>query len=767
MASDDGFTRKVRLNVHALLDEGIVGKFLICIAEDAMIEDLMSKVQAGLSRSNIVGSIVRVTNESHSNLPPDERVGDILRDSESVFVILSRTPPDPNVRAIMGRETANMNIMPSGGGGGDGAFYAVEPSDDEDEGDGRRPDMPPPGPSKAGATSNSLAFAGNSVPGPQECMEADIQPLRQKNVNEGLALKSCESDWLVENLTPKLREYISARFKEAHMSSNNASFISILMKPQGRLGSASAGLPIHYSIARVDVIEFERLCHRNLLRTREQMTYLRKSHLALTTLLKKGLTDSQYAQNMLPYKYKVTQEFEELLEETDQPTFGMAEGFRPMILIDTSGAVGRSLVYVKAALQRMIYSFLASKSKFNLVKFTPQGIAVTWASEMVPPTAQVLREAEEWLDNLKPLRGAPNFMDGLRLALAPSEVDTVFVVAAGLPKRSDVGYILKGIHTLNIRDVPIHVIGVDCEPDSELALRRLAEDNHGSFRMKRFDGSQASAVSSSATSWRSGMGKFEGAGDGDNRMTIGGQLSIIEVMIEEQKAQEFDWLEEQKCANRLLLTTATQQPVPDPASQRDLQRRVALSGVAKLGGGYLYNEDAQDSQLQDLFGAQPLPPWEASDQPMGMNHGHQPPSTGVVRQSTPSRQRQWNTKCGVGSQDGMGGANVVQTQRPAMGSTGSSGVASVRRPSLGNPSGRQPGSAIKVSQLAGRGGAPTGAAANRPLSRGPVARNHGPARAKTPPPGGRPRTPRVGGRQAPTMSGTAPPNFRRERRWSF
>merc|ERR1719388_52364 len=92
-------------------------------------------------------------------------------------------------------------------------------------------------------------------------------------------------------------------------------------------------------------------------------------------------------------------------------------------------------------------------------------------------------------------------------------------------------------------------------------------------------------------------------------MTIGGQLSIIEVMIEEQKAQEFDWLEEQKCANRLLLTTATQQPVPDPDAQRDIQRRVALSGVAKLGGGYLYRDDAQDSQLQDLFGAQPRPPW--------------------------------------------------------------------------------------------------------------------------------------------------------------
>merc|ERR1719161_1209028 len=410
-----------------------------------------------------------------------------------------------------------MNVLPSGDVGG--PFYAVEPSDDEGEGDVG--DRPPRGPSAAGATSKSLAFAGTSVPGPQECMEADIQPLKHKNVGQSLTMKTCETDWLVENLTPKFREYVSSRFKEAHMTSNNNAFISVLMKPQSRLGSASSGLPIHYSIARVDVIEFERLCHRNLLRTREQMAYLRKSHIALNSLLKKGLSESQYAQNMLPYKYQVTQEFEELLQETDMPTFGQCEGFRPMILIDTSGAVGHSLVYVKAALKRMIYSFLAAKSKFNFVKFTPQGIAVTWASEMVPPTSQVLREAEEWLDSLKPLRGAPNFMDGLRLALAPSEVDMVFVVASGLPKRSDVGYILKGIHTLNIRDVPIHVIGVDCEPESELALRRLAEDNHGSFKQKRFDGSQASAVASSATSWRSGMGAVNS--DNDSRMTIGGQ----------------------------------------------------------------------------------------------------------------------------------------------------------------------------------------------------------------------------------------------------
>jgi len=45
-------------------------------------------------------------------------------------------------------------------------------------------------------------------------------------------------------------------------------------------------------------------------------------------------------------------------------------------------------------------------------------------------------------------------------------------------------------------------------------------------------------------------------------MTIGGQVDILDIMAHESEGQLGSWLEEQKCAHRLLLLTATQQPVP-------------------------------------------------------------------------------------------------------------------------------------------------------------------------------------------------------------
>merc|ERR1719480_11587 len=72
-----------------------------------------------------------------------------------------------------------------------------------------------------------------------------------------------------------------------------------------------------------------------------------------------------------------------------------------------------------------------------------------------------------------------------------------------------------------------------------------------------------------------------GSDDGE-RMTIGGQLSILEVMLQEQERQEADWLDEQQCAHRLLLTTSTQQPVPDPELARAARNRAILRDGARV-----------------------------------------------------------------------------------------------------------------------------------------------------------------------------------------
>merc|ERR1711963_155465 len=217
---------------------------------------------------------------------------------------------------------------------------------------------------------------------------------------------------------------------------------------------------------------------------------------------------------MLPYRYRADDELGSLMSEAGSPAFGMVEGFRPIVLIDSSAAVGESLVYIRAALKRILYSFMVAKSKFNFVKFTAQGRPVMWESSMVAPTAHKLREAEEWLDAVKPLCSSPDILQGLLMALTPLEVDAVYVLSAGFPRRADVEYILGTVRSKNIRDVPVHVIGIECEPGAELDLHRLAEENRGSFRHKRFDGLAAVAGQ------RQVLGQSIGASH-DARLTIG------------------------------------------------------------------------------------------------------------------------------------------------------------------------------------------------------------------------------------------------------
>jgi len=279
---------------------------------------------------------------------------------------------------------------------------------------------------------------------------------------------------------------------------------------------------------------------------------------------------------MLPYKFRTDGEYGSLLSEADGAGFGQIEGFRPVVVIDSSSAVGESLPYIRAALKRMLYSFIVAKSKFNLVKFSSHGRAVAWERDMVQPTTQHLRDAEEFLDGLKPVRSGVDFLGGMHMALSAPDVDAVYLLSPGLPKRGDLAYILSNIISSNLRRVPIHVIGIDCDVHGELGLRQLAEENNGCFRQKRFDGGFMMGPETT-------LRPVDAAGSDpadDARLTIGGQVDILQVMIKEQEVQETDWLEEQKCANRLLLTSATQQPVPEPEQKQEAYARLALHRLA-------------------------------------------------------------------------------------------------------------------------------------------------------------------------------------------
>jgi hypothetical protein len=382
-------------------------------------------------------------------------------------------------------------------------------------------------------------------------------------------------------------------------------------------------------------------------------------------MLDQGASDSQYAPNLLPYRYRDGEEFSDLLSETDLPTFGQVEGFRPTILIDNSGMVGENLVFLKTAMKRILYSFLVAKSKFNLLKFSPQGNPVAWANGMVPPTAQVLREAEEFLDSLQPVR--PNhsskLLEGVQMALAHPEADVVYVLTSGLPRRCSLDIAVRTLRSMNIKDLPLHIVGIQCDPKAELELRRLAEDNQGSFRHKRFDRSSSSVAGVDSAALATLCNDSD-----DTHLTISGQLSILEIMLDEEERHTVDWLEEQKCANRLLLTTMSQTAVPTADQAHATYQRHAIQEVRKQMGN-------SQSRLQELVEAH-----VANASTHYSTHASLLPLPGSERSRVAARAERRSASLPRG-----GGAAAAEA---------------IRRPSVVNPWDR-PGAVIKTSQMAG------------------------------------------------------------------
>lgn len=701
------FGQKLRLNVVALISEVTVGKMLVCVDEDIYVEDLSSKIRGVLVKSQIEGRLLRLLNAHGANLPGDEKVGDVLRDAEEVVAVLVHEPADAaNRRQLNAGAAQVMNFSRQDAGGPvehivEAAPMATVGVDMNRDGHAdvlvtgvdRNRDGIPDALQKVPASDDmkmvlrAPAQAPSKLPGPSEAFEEDLLEKPASKGGTPTMWDPSNTDWNVEGLSPKLREYICTRFKEAHLSvaDNGKSFISVSMRPRARAGASVHGQPIHYSIARIDVIEFERLCAEKVQETRSCIDHFHRCREALIGLLNKGAAEHEYAPNMLPYRYRRGEEFSELLSEIELPTFAQVEGHRPTILIDNSGGVGESLVFVREAMKRMLYSFIVAKSKFNLLSFSDKGEAFAWANGMVPPTAQVLREAEEWLSGLRSVRPSrpANFLEGVHLALGHPEADVVYILTSGLPRRCGLDYALRTLRSVNVREVPIHIIGVDCDSKAQLDLRRLAEDNHGCFRHKRFDRAHAGRPSPLST-MPVEITATLGAGDNDDaRLTIGGQLSILDVMIEEQESHKVDWLEEQKCANRLLLTTATQCPVPTADQALELHKRAAVRE----------RELSQSFRLQELLEASP-----AAKLQQGRG--------GLAPLASSLPERRAGSALRASSQPRAGAADAL------------------RRPSTVNPWDR-PGSAVRPSMNVSKPGVgklPRPGSAHRGSSRGPSGR---------------------------------------------
>jgi len=537
--------------------------------------------------------------------------------------------------------------------------------------------------------SVTAATYADGIPGPVEIFEDDVQgppmafdhDFQAKKEQGAMARMFPKSDWEVEQLTPKLREYIVARFREMHdaPADPGRAYLTVSMRPRERPGAIVSPLPVHYSVARVDLIEFERLSGRKVQETRTRHDYFRRCYEALNSLLDRGASREDYVDNMLPYRYREGEDVSGVLEEVDEGTFGQVEGFRPIIVIDTSGALGENLAYVKAALKRLLYSFMVTKSRFNVLAFHPQGRAMAWEDHLVPPVAQKLREVEHFIDSLQPAKNGTDILEAMRWALQPSDADSVYLVTAGFPKRADVAYCLADIRSRNLRQLPIHVIGVESEARNELDLRRLAEENRGSFKKKRFHAKAESVSHQVSNLMASGRSAASGSMD-KQRLSIGGQSDILEVMITEQEIQTTTWLEEQKCANRILLSSATQQPVPDEEQARYAAGKSVVNQLCRGVG--------PPPPLRDMIQGTPVMSTRNERPP---SSGRAPPRRGAVQPA----QRKRSTS--AGRRNGGGGSG-----------------GEMRRPSVANPWDR-PSGVVRVSQMAST-------APGRPSSKTPGAR---------------------------------------------
>ncbi|CAL1155475.1 unnamed protein product [Cladocopium goreaui] len=569
--------QKVRLNVVALVGEGIIGKFLVSIDGDALVEDLASQIRSALARAKVEGRLLRLTNTKQAQLPSEERVGDALRDSEEVLAVLVNEPEDEALRQLAPELGDALSFTRT-----TAPFPHLSPAEAPTQ---RAVD-------RLEALKNTRSVAPMSIlssmdnckdkpPGPQEIFQEDLQPPANSAPGPDCkepCFRSIRCDWEVEQLTPKLREYIAARFSEMHEmpADPGHAYIIVSMRPRERPGSVVSPLPIHYSVARVDIIEFERLCGRRVQEIRARLDFFQRCLEALRSLLERGADREDYAPNMLPYSYKPGKEFGTLLQEVDEKSFGQVEGFRPLLVIDMAGAVGKYSVFIKAAVKRLMYSFLVAKSRFNIISFS-RGKVVAWEDHLVPPVAQKLREAEDFVDKLQPAKRTC-ILQALCWALQ-SDADAIYLLTSGFPKYADTDYCRAEIRSQNKRQLPIHVIGVQCEAEAEIELRRLAEENRASFRPKTFN--ETLSAEKCLDLVNAGRSAAPCQRLRDHQLSIGGQVDILEVMIKEQEIQTTDWLEEQKCANRILLTSASQHPVPNVQQARYAAGRMVVNQLCR------------------------------------------------------------------------------------------------------------------------------------------------------------------------------------------
>ena len=121
-------------------------------------------------------------------------------------------------------------------------------------------------------------------------------------------------------------------------------------------------------------------------------------------------------------------------------------------------------------------------TQFNIIAF--ESTFTLWRPALVEMGDAIRHDAMDHVRGLTP-RGMTNIYDTLMSALDDPEVNTIYFLSDGAPtmgKIMDTEGILEQVRARNAeRKVKIHTIGFHLDPAASILMRRLAQENHGSF----------------------------------------------------------------------------------------------------------------------------------------------------------------------------------------------------------------------------------------------------------------------------------------------
>ncbi|CAJ1329689.1 unnamed protein product [Effrenium voratum] len=478
------------------------------------------------------------------------------------------------------------------------------------------------------------------VPGPTEDFEMERMPYETMQVDhpcDPVQLGAYDDSWLVEHLTPRLRDFIISRFQPdlitepkyvasigkyvgAKFRQTCGAFVSVFMRPQTALKSdPSATMPVHYNIPKSELFMFMRKVEVQIEELQKHQEVLSASLRALRALLAKGMAESDLVAVMLPLNYHAFAEVEGSMIEAEQP-LPMAAGRHPVVIIDTSGAVAEHLIYVKAAVKRALHTHMGCKSSFQLVRFR-RGEPRLWAQDMMAPTEKALQAAEDWIDRLEPTEYG-NLVEAVRFALAFKNCDEICIISsASAYRHTEHEKVLANVRSVNKREVAIHTTGVEPDPHGELLLRSISESNHGDFTLKSFQDQGVGRANvipgqdSKWTSWRTMLvnekTKKLSESFKQQKMGIGSQVNILAVMLREEGQFEESWRQEWTCAQQLL---AKVPECPDRDMVRELERNASQTISARVGGGFIYHTRQMELGMEKLFEHRGAKPWSAESE---------------------------------------------------------------------------------------------------------------------------------------------------------